>query len=59
MTTKPEDERRIFDAMKRLVTTPPTVCAWCPGFDGHDPKHRHASHGICAPCAAKMAASKR
>lgn len=28
------------------------VCAWCPDFNGRQPLHRGASHGMCDACAA-------
>ena len=33
------------------------VCAWCPDFD--PTLVRGASHGICAPCRAKLEAGMR
>jgi hypothetical protein len=33
---------------------PPTVCAWCPDFQ--PPTVPGISHGMCAACAARIAA---
>ena len=48
-------DRRIFDAMKRRPALR-TVCAWCPGFDPHDPANKDISHTICPTCAARVLA---
>ncbi len=31
-----------------------TICAWCPTYDRTNPENKHASHGICATCEAKL-----
>jgi len=45
------------EADRRLIerpAPPPTVCAWCPGFNPRDPANRGKSHGICPACAARL-----
>jgi len=43
------------DALRARLTDSepaPVPCAWCPDFNGLDPIHRGASHGMCPTCAA-------